>query len=170
MTSAKARSRLARNDLVGTELVEHLVGDVAEIERVQHAHAKIDGELQSRLAGLGLDALILRKQEDAKASESGVLQRHPVLGLVHSEAARPAGAAGEEDVVVQNFLLAQPACFQPAQVEDQIAHGEIGWIALRRVSELPAQVIGGQESDWAGSRSGSRCRERPIGSASHAST
>src|SRR5208337_4465904 len=50
-----------RNNLVGTELVKHLVGDVAQIERVQHSHAEIYGEFQSRLARLGLDTLILRK-------------------------------------------------------------------------------------------------------------
>ena len=140
----KSAVGFTRNNLVGTELVKHLVGDVAQIERVQHSHAEIDGEFQSRLARLGLEPIVLRKQQDAKPSKSSVLQRHPVLGFVHPEAARPARPRSEEDVVVQDLLPAKPACFQPAQILDQIAHREICGIALCRVPEFPTQVIGGK--------------------------
>ncbi len=122
--------------------MKHLVSDIAQVQRVQHPHTEIHSEFQSRLAGTGLQAIILREQQDAEPSKSGVVQRHAKLGFVHSEAARPAPARREKHVVVQDLRLAEPACFQCAQVLDQTAHGEICGIALCRVPELSAQVIG----------------------------
>ena len=59
-----------------------------------------------------VQAAALLEQQHAEAVEAGVAQRQAVLGFVHAEAARAAGARGEEDVAVDDFLLGQPLLFQ----------------------------------------------------------
>ena len=59
-----------------------------------------------------LDAVVLLEQQDAESVEAGVLQREAILGFVHAEAARPAGASGEEDVVIDDFLARNPLASQ----------------------------------------------------------
>ena len=56
------------------------------------------------LAGRLLEAALLLEQQDAEAVEAGVAQRLAVLGDVHAEAARAAGAGGEEHVVLDDVL------------------------------------------------------------------
>ena len=90
--------------LEGTDLVDELIDHVTEIESIQHAHAEVDGELQSGFAARGLDAVRLLEEQHAEAFEAGVLQREPILRLIHAKAARSAGARSEEDVVVDDLL------------------------------------------------------------------
>ena len=49
----------------------------------------------------------LLEQQHAETVEARVAQRQAILGFVHAEAARAAGAGGEEDVAVDDFLLGQ---------------------------------------------------------------
>jgi len=108
------------------------------MERVQHSHAEIDGELQPRLTRSGLDPLLLLEQEDAKAVEAGVLERESIFGFVHAEAARAAGAGGEKDIAVDDVLARHSLLFQALKVLDQVSDGEIRGIALAVISELLA--------------------------------
>ena len=112
------------------------------MHRVQHAETKIDGELQPRLARGRLDAVAVLEQQDAEAVESGVLQREAVLGLVHAEAARTAGAGREEDVVVENLLAREPFLLEELEILHQIAHGKVGRVALPVVAEFLAGLEG----------------------------
>src|SRR5205814_10240929 len=74
------------------------------MHRVQHAETKVDGEFESRFAIGCFDAVAVFKQQHAEAVKSSILQRKPILGFVHAEAACSAPSRGEEDVVVQNLL------------------------------------------------------------------
>ncbi len=133
---------LALFHLIRTDAVDHLVHDVAEIERIEHAHAEVDRELQSSFARGRLHAVILLEQQHAEAVEARILQGQAIFGLVHAEAARSARAGGEEDVVVDDLLLGQAAGFQALQILHQIAHREIGRIALPVVAVLLAELEG----------------------------
>ncbi len=128
--------RLALVHLKGPHLVHQLVDHVAQVERVEHAHAEVDGELQSRLAAGCLDAVGLLEEQYAEAIEAGILQREAVFGLVHAEAAGSAGAGGEEDVVVDDLLAGLSLLLQILQVAHQVADGEVGGIALAVVAVL----------------------------------
>ena len=52
------------------------------------------------------------KSRTRKPSKPAVLQSEAVLSFVHAEAARSAGAGGEEDVVVDDLLLGQALLLQ----------------------------------------------------------
>ena len=56
------------------------------------------------LAGGLREAARLLEEHDAEAVEAGVAERLAVLGDVHAEAARAAGAGREEDVVLDDVL------------------------------------------------------------------
>ncbi len=129
---------LALVHLEGANLINELVDDIAEVERVQHAHAKVHAELQTWLAAGRLDAVGLLKEQDAKTIESGVLQREAILGFIHAEAAGAAGTGGEEYVIVDDLFAAQAFLLQFLQMAHQIADGEIGGVALAVVAELLA--------------------------------
>ena len=113
------------------------------LQGVQHAHAEIDGELQSRFAGCGLDPFLLLEQQDAEAVEAGVLQREAVLGFVHAEAAGAAGAGGEEDVIIRRCRRGDMPCFlQALQILHQVADREVSRVALAVVAELLSELEG----------------------------
>ena len=118
----------------------HGVGDfvqhVAAIQRVQDAQEEIEIHLQPGL-GVGLtQAAGLLEQQHAESVETGVAQRQPILGFVHAEAARSAGAGGEEHVPVDDFLLGQSLLFQALQILHQVADGEVSGIALAVITVL----------------------------------
>ena len=93
--------------------------------------------------GVGLaQAARLLEQQHAEAVEPGVAQRQPVLGFVHAEAARAAGAGGEEHVPVDDFLLGEALFFQALQILHQVADGKIGRVALAVVAVLLAGLEG----------------------------
>ena len=93
-------------DFVRTERVGHLVHHVAAVQRVQDAEEEVEVHLQAGF-GVGLrEAARLLEQQHAEAVEPGVAQRQAVFRLVHAEAAGTAGAGGEEDVPVDDLLLA----------------------------------------------------------------
>ena len=135
--------RLAFFHFIGTDAVNHLVHDVAQIERVEHAHAEVDGELQAGFSRRRLHTIILLEEQYPEAVEARVLQRQAIFRLVHAEAARSAGAGGKEDVIVDDLLLGEAARrLQRLQVLHQIADGEVGRIALAVVAVLFAQLKG----------------------------
>ncbi len=152
--------RLALVHFEGTNLVDQLIDHVAEVERIEHAHAKVDGKLQSRLAAGRLDAVGLLEEQYAEPFKAGILQRKPVLRFVHAEAARTAGAGGEEDVVVDDLLPRLPLLFQLLQIADQVAHGKVSGVALAVIAELLARLKVRDYRSRECSRSGSRCRGR----------
>ncbi len=98
---------LAGVHFVGTNRVGHFVHHVAAVERVEDAEEEVEVHLQAGF-GVGLvQAARLLEQQHAEPVETRVAQRQAVLGFVHAEAARAAGAGGEEDVAVDDFLLGQ---------------------------------------------------------------
>src|SRR6266496_1711366 len=127
-------------DLVRPNVVGDLVHYVAEVERIDHAHAEIHGELEPRFAGRGLDAVVLLEKQHAEAIEARILERQPILGLIHAEAAGTARAGGEEDVVVDDLLLRLAGGLQIFQILDEVAPGEVRRIALSVVAVLLAEL------------------------------
>ncbi len=135
--------RLTLVHLKGTDLIDQLVDHVAEVERIEHAHTEIDRELQAGLAARRFDAVSLLEEQNAESVEACILQREAILGLVHAEAARAAGACCEEDVIVDDLLLRQSLLFEALQVAHQIADGEIRRVALAIISKFfPCLKIG----------------------------
>ncbi len=128
--------------LIGTDAEDHLVHDVAQVQRVEHAHAEVHGKLQPGFARGRLHAVVLLEQQHAEAVEACVLQGQAVLGLIHAEAARATGAGGEEDVIVDDLLLGHAAGFQALQILHQIAHREVRRIALPVVAVFLAELEG----------------------------
>ena len=95
-----------RSTSYGRMRVRHFVHHVAAVERVEDAEEEVEVHLQAGF-GVGLaQAAGLLEQQHAEAVEPGVAQRQAVFGFVHAEAARAAGAGGEEHVPVDDFLLA----------------------------------------------------------------
>ena len=62
--------RLALFHFERTNLVDEVVDHVAQVHGVQHAESEVDGELQSRLARRGLDAVAVLEQQYAEAVEA----------------------------------------------------------------------------------------------------
>ena len=87
--------------------------------------------------------MVLLEKQDAETPEARILQRHPVLGLVHAEAARSAGARGEKDVAVEDFLAGETVSFQRPQELDEVADGKVSGIALAIIAILLARLEGG---------------------------
>ena len=123
-------------------LVDKIVEDVAHVHRIEHAEAEIDRELQARLAGRGLDSVAVLEQQHAEAIEAGIFQREAILGLIHAETARAAGARGEEDVVIEDVLARDAFLFEELQILHQVADREISRIALPVVAEFLAELEG----------------------------
>src|ERR1035437_9664966 len=127
---------VARVHLEGTQRVGHFVHDVAAVERVEDAEEEIEVHFQAGFGvGLGQAARLL-EEEHAKAIEAGVAQGEAIFGFIHTESAGSAGAGGEEDVAVDDFLLGNALLFQGLQVLHQVADGEAGGIALAVVAVL----------------------------------
>ena len=121
-------------------LVDQVVHHVAHVQRVEHAESEVDGELQPRLAGSGLQPVAVVEQQHAEAVEARIFQREAILGFVHAEAARPAGARGKEDVVIENVLARHARLLERLEILHQVADREIGRIALPVVAVLLAQL------------------------------
>ena len=119
-----------RSNLVRTDLVNHVVDHIAQVQRIELPHAEISGELQAGVARCRLDAMVLLEKQDPEAPEARILQRHAVLGLVHAEAARSARPRGEKNVVVDDFLARETASFQRPQEFDEVADRKVSRITL----------------------------------------
>src|SRR5208282_2767186 len=91
---------LATIRFIGTDLVDEVVEDVAEMHGIQHCEAKINGELQARLTRGGFDAVAIFEQQNTETVEARVLQGETIFSLIHAEAARTARAGREEDIVI----------------------------------------------------------------------
>src|SRR5438552_8983841 len=113
------------------------------MHRVQHAETKVDGEFESRFARGCFDAVAVFKQQHAEAVKSSILQRKPILGFVHAEAAWSARSRSEEDVVVQNLLARDTFLLQKLEILHQVPDGKIRRIALAIVAVLFARLEGG---------------------------
>ena len=138
----------ARNNLVGTDLVNHVVDHIAQVHRVELAHAEVCGELQAGITGHSIDAMVLLEKQDPKAPEPRILKRHSILGLVRAEAARPAGSRSNKNVIVEDFLARKTSSFQRPQELDEVANGEVSRIALAVVAILLARLEGGHVGGW----------------------
>jgi hypothetical protein len=101
---AKDAIRLAFFHLKRTDLVHEVVDHVAQVHRVQHSEAEINGELQPGLSGLGLNSVAVFEQQHAEPVETSILQREAIFRLIHAESARAAGTRCEEHVVIENVL------------------------------------------------------------------
>src|SRR5439155_10221393 len=88
----------------------------------------------------GLDAVVLLEKQHAEAVEPGVLEREPVLRLVHPEPARSAGSGSEEDIVVEDLLARNSFFLQALQILDEVADSEVGRIALPVIAVLLAEL------------------------------
>ena len=135
--------RLARIHLERTDLVDDVVHHVAGVQGVQHAQAEIDGELQARLSRRRFQAVLVMEEQDAEAVEPRIFQREAVLGLVHPEAAGPARAGREEDVVVEDLLARDPRFFQRLKMLHEVSDREVGRVALAVVAVFLADLKGG---------------------------
>ena len=103
---------LAGVHFVGANLVGDVVDDVADIQRIQDGEEKVDVQRQAGF-GLGLvQAAALLEQQDAELVKPGVAQGEAVFGFIHTEAAGAAGAGGEEDVAVADFVLGKTLVLQ----------------------------------------------------------
>ena len=71
------------------------------------------------------------------------MQRKPILGFVHAEAAWSARSRGEEDVVVQNLLARNTFLLQKLEILHQISDSKICRITLAVVAVLFAGLKGG---------------------------
>src|SRR5207302_7987046 len=80
------------------------------------------------------------KQQYAEAVEASILQGKAVLGLIHAEAARAARTRREEHIVADNVLPRHSIGFEPLEVLDQIADGEVCRIALAVVAIFLAEL------------------------------
>lgn len=107
---------LAPVHLIGTDLVHQFVDDVAEVQRIEHAHSEIDRELQPRLATCRLDPVRLLEEENAEPVEARILQGEAIFSLIHAEPAGAAGARSEEYIVVDDLLARQPLLFEALQI------------------------------------------------------
>ena len=95
------------------------LSDIAEEKDLQHAQAEIDRVFQSGRGGFLPDALVLLKSKNSKSVEAGVLQRQPVFGGIHAEAAGAAGTRGEIEVAVDDFLPGHAFGFQVPEILNQ---------------------------------------------------
>ena len=101
--------------------------------------------LEAGVAARGLfESSLLLEQEHAETVEAGVAQGLSVLGHVGAEAARAAGAGGDEEVAVDDVVL-RHAPLVPHVLQDlhQVADGEVGGVALAAVAKLLAHGEGG---------------------------
>src|SRR5262249_40193391 len=100
------------------------------------------------LARCGLDAVAVLKEKNTEAVETGVLQREAVLGFVHAKAARPAGARGEENIIVEDVLARDSFFLATLEVLNQIADREIGRIGGALVAVFVTDRKGGHVGAW----------------------
>src|ERR1019366_4059356 len=70
---------------VGTDLGTHVVDHIAQVHRVELAHAEVGGEFQAGITGHSIDAMVLLEKLDTKVPEPRILKRHSILGLVGAE-------------------------------------------------------------------------------------
>ena len=58
-----------------TDLVDDVVERIADVHRIEHAHAEVDGELEPGFARCGFDAVVLLEQKHAESAEAGIFER-----------------------------------------------------------------------------------------------
>jgi hypothetical protein len=134
--------RIAGVGLKGAEGVGDFVHHIAAVERVEDAEEEVEIHFEAGF-GIGLaEAAGLLEQEDAETVEPGVAEGEAVFGLIHSETAGAAGAGGEEDVLVNDLLLAETLLFKSLEILNEVTHGEIGGVALAVVPVLFAGLEG----------------------------
>src|SRR5262249_38442272 len=80
------------------------------------------------------------KQRGAEATEPGLPRREAIRGPVQAEGAGAAGSRREEDVVVENLLARNAFLLEELEILHQVAHSEIGGIALAVVAEFLARL------------------------------
>ena len=140
--SSRTRSVSPAIHFERTDLIGDVVNDVTDVQGVEETQEEVEVHFQAGFRfGLVQPARLL-KQQHAEAIKSRVAQRQTILGFVHSEAAGPAGAGGDEDVAVDDLLLGQAFLFQVLDKLHKVADGEVGGIALSIVAILFAELEG----------------------------
>src|SRR5262245_42358069 len=129
---------LAGVDFVRADLIADVVDQVAHVQRVEDGQEEIDVHLKPGFGLRLVQAARLLEEHDAESVEARIAQRQPVLRLVHPEAARPAGARREEDMVVNDLLARLALLLQSLQELHQIPDREVGWITLAVIAVLLA--------------------------------
>ena len=86
-----------RGNLVGPDLVNHVVDHIAQVQRVELAHAEVRGELQARVARCRLDAMVLLEKQDPETPETRILEGATISNPAfrqrcHAGISRPASA------------------------------------------------------------------------------
>ena len=137
---AKHALSLALLHFERTNLVDQVVAHIAQVQGVQHAESEVNGELQAGIVGCGLDGLFCLVKHKAESLIAGVLQRQPVLRLIHAEAARTARARRKENVVVDDVLARQAFFLEELEMLHQIPHREIRRVALPVVAVFLADL------------------------------
>ena len=125
---------------VRADLIGDVIDDVADIHGIQNPEEEVEIHFQPSLGFRLVQASALLKEQHSEPVETGIPQGQPVLGLIHPEAAGPAGARREKDIAVDNFLLAHALLFHALDVFDKIANGEVSWVTLAVVAVLLAKL------------------------------
>ena len=97
---------LPGSHFVRTRQVLHVREDVAAQNGPNDAQAQRHIDFQAAALFGRLVQLVLRQQEEAEILQAHAVERHFVGFVVLAEAAGPAGAGRQEDVVIQRLLLA----------------------------------------------------------------
>ena len=105
--------------LIRPDAVRQVIEYIAQEQSFEHAHAEVDGIVQSRSFRLLPDAVIHLKSNDPESVKPCVLQREAILGRIRAEPAGSAGACGEIQIVVDDVLPRHASGFEVAQVLDQ---------------------------------------------------
>ena len=130
---------LAGSDLVRTRQVFHVRQNIAAENGPDNAQAQRHIDFQA--AGLfgRLVELVLRQEEQAEIFQAHAVERHFVGFVVLAEAAGPASAGRQEDVVIQGLLLAVVGDFGLQEIH-QAARGEDRGAAGADVDQFLAGV------------------------------
>ena len=130
---------LAGNDFVGPRQIFHVRQDIAAENGPDDAEAQRHIDFQSAALLRRLVQLVLRQQEEAKIFQAHAVERHFIGFVVLAEAAGPAGAGRQEDIVIQRLLLAVGGDFGLQEV-DQAARREDRGAAGADVNQFLAGV------------------------------
>ena len=124
----------------GADLVGNIIDDVPDVHGVQDAQKEVEIHFQTGFRFGLIQAAALLEKKHTESIKPRVTQRQAILSFVHAKPAGSAGARCKEHVTIDDFLLGHTLLFQVLQVLHQIAHREIGGIALPVVAVFLAEL------------------------------